>query len=261
MKHIHYFLKRINLYYRIRYSIFYRYYLKWKNPLLIDAENKELAFLSQLIQPGQLIYDIGANSGEYTNLYRRLRSKVIAVEPDKTNVKILRTRFGGSRDVTILEKAVSNKTGVEELYINGDGSGFNTMSEKWKLSLQDSSVNRWKIRFDFKKSYKIETITLDQIIAQYGVPFFIKIDVEGYEYNVLSSLNAKIELLNLEANLPEFIEETILIIEHLLKIDGGYKFNIDDQYNFVFDTWKNGNDFSKFVRDTERRYLDIWVKA
>ncbi|MFK7772103.1 MAG: FkbM family methyltransferase [Saprospiraceae bacterium] len=71
----------------------------------------------------------------------------------------------------------------------------------------------------------MELTTLDQIIEQEGVPAFIKIDVEGYELEVIQGLNARIPLLSFEANFPEFKEETFLILERLVEIDEGCKFN------------------------------------
>ena len=99
------------------------------------------------------------------------------------------------------------------------------------------------------------------MISIYGKPFFIKIDVEGYEYNVIKTLNERIQFLNIEANLPEFLDETLRSIQHLMSIWNNYEFNISTDYKFDFDVWQNGSDFCEFIRGTDRRYLDIWVRA
>ena len=256
-----YIKSNFRYWYHIRYSRFYLTYLRLKNRSLAIHEQKEYRFISQLIPKDQLVYDIGANTGEYTNLYLKLSSKVIAIEPDPKNLQILKVRFGQNRKVTTLASAVSDVKGVSELYINEDGSCFNTMSEKWKDSLLDPSSNRWHAKYDFSKSYQIQTITLNEVITQYGLPFFIKVDVEGYEYKVISTLTKKVALINFEANLPEFLEETILIVDHLNKIYTNYKFNFCEDYTFHFGEWKNYTEFKKFVTEANHRYLDIWVQA
>jgi len=261
MKIIKEILIKIGLYYRLRYSNIYQYYIYKKTPSIAINEQKEISFLTKLLPPNKLVFDIGANNGDFTSMYLKLGSTVVAVEPDKTNIQILKARFGGNQNVILLGKAVSNEIGTEELFINGDGSGFNTMSEKWKSSLQDPEINRWRGTYNFIKSYRIQTTTVDDMISIYGSPFFIKIDVEGYEHKVITSLTKKINLINFEANLPEFHEETILCVKHLAGIYDEYKFNICDERNFVFDVWKNHMDFCEYVKATTRRYLDIWVTA
>ena len=225
------------------------------------VEDKEADFLRLMVPERSLIFDIGANKGDYTNYYLRLGAHVISVEPDQENVAVLKSRFFWNKRVCIVNKAISDKKGEDQIFILKSGSGLNTMSRKWVESLQDPSINRWHKEHVFENSYTIQTTTLSDLISVYGKPFFIKVDVEGYEYNVIKTLNEKIQLLNLEANLPEFLEETILSIQHLIGVWSDYEFNICNNCKFVFEVWKNGQDFCDLIRSTEGRYLDIWVRG
>jgi hypothetical protein len=59
--------------------------------------------------------------------------------------------------------------------------------------------------------------TLDRLIEQYGTPSFIKIDVEGFEYQVVKGLTQPVKTLSLEFT-PEFIESTFKCIDHLQRL-------------------------------------------
>ena len=56
--------------------------------------------------------------------------------------------------------------------------------------------------------------TLDSLVSQYGVPSFIKIDVEGYEHEVIKGLSTPVKMICFEFT-PEFIESTFNSIHHL----------------------------------------------
>jgi FkbM family methyltransferase len=81
---------------------------------------------------GDLIFDIGANNGFKTDIFLRLGARVVAVEPDKSNQIVLADKFLKYRmikkPVSIVAKAVSNKTGRETLWINEPGSAKNTLN-------------------------------------------------------------------------------------------------------------------------------------
>jgi hypothetical protein len=66
---------------------------------------------------------------------------------------------------------------------------------------------------------------LDQLIEEYGVPNFCKIDVEGYEQKVLNGLSQPIKIISFEFTpTREFIKLTINTVEHLASI-GRVEFN------------------------------------
>ena len=53
-----------------------------RQPRAWNAWRKRRRFLSQFVQRGDLVYDIGANQGEYTVTFRQLGCNVVAVEPN-----------------------------------------------------------------------------------------------------------------------------------------------------------------------------------
>jgi FkbM family methyltransferase len=63
----------------------------------------------------------------------------------------------------------------------------NTLTTKWVAALQRDS-KRFGHSLEFGKQLQIRTTTLDQLFRDYGVPFFVKIDVEGHELSVLLGL-------------------------------------------------------------------------
>jgi hypothetical protein len=59
--------------------------------------------------------------------------------------------------------------------------------------------------------------TLDKLIEQFGIPSFIKIDVEGFEYEVIKGLSKPVKALSLEFT-PEIIESTYKCINYLQQL-------------------------------------------
>ena len=76
------------------------------------------------------------------------------------------------------------------MWIDGPGSAVNTISRKWADDLKEhkESFKYGHCGLEFSRSVSVETTTLEQLIKSYGMPFFIKIDVEGHELSVLRGL-------------------------------------------------------------------------
>ncbi|HEY9503124.1 MAG TPA: FkbM family methyltransferase, partial [Pyrinomonadaceae bacterium] len=105
--------------------------------------------------------------------------------------KSLRQRFLKSRvrpkRVDVEGKAVSDAIATKTMWIDAPGSAKNTLSPKWVATLR-SDQKRFGQCFEFASEKQVETITLEKLIATHGIPFFIKIDVEGHEPSVLRGL-------------------------------------------------------------------------
>ena len=206
-----------------------------------------------------MVFDIGANQGNKTFLFNRLGSRVIAVEPDNFNYQLLLKRFQSNTKVTVLHSAVSDKIGKADFFQNEPGSAFNTLSKKWKDSLEDQTVNRWHTSTMFNNVIEVQTITLDHLINKYGKPGYIKIDVEGHELACIKGLTEKISVISFEANLPEFKNETLQIIEYLKNIATDIKFNymVNDE-NFELPAHISADEFYDFIQATNLKYMDVF---
>ena len=114
-------LKRVGLYQRLKSSYVYDLYWGFANQRLLDNRAKEVEFYRKTLlefRNGNIIFDIGANEGYKTDIFLRLGAKVVAVEPDEHNQRILKQNFLTyrlfKRPVTIIGKAISDRNG------NGD---------------------------------------------------------------------------------------------------------------------------------------------
>lgn len=78
-------------------------------------------------------------------------------------------------------------------------------------------------------------------------------------------MSYRINLISLEANLPEFREETINSVSHLFEIENKALFNyvLNDTKNFQLDTWLDYRGVINFLKTTNLRYvryMEIYCK-
>lgn len=208
----------------------------------------------------KLAFDIGANKGNKIAALLGLGFTVIALEPEKNSLNTLRFRFGKNKNVTIIDKGVSDQTGSTKIFISEPRSGLNTMSSKWVGVLNDPSANRWGKKVVYKDAYDVELTTLDDLVAKYGMPYFIKIDVEGYEHKVLKGLNQVPAFISFETNLPEFLVETKECITHLISLSTKAVFNYSLSEKLTSDKWLSGKEMLDKINDPAIRYMEIVCK-
>lgn len=207
---------------RLRNSALCDLYRQQFNAQYLADRAAQLAFYQRLILPGDLVFDIGANVGDKTDVFLRLGAKVVAVDPDEANLVTLANRFHRYRlrpyPVQIVGTAVSEDCTPKEFRIHTPGSALNTLSAKWADTLQETA------RYGavaFEGSRMVPCTTLDALIQHYGQPAYIKIDVEGHEAGVLKGLSRPVRLLSFEVNLPEFRSEGLACIQRLANLASG----------------------------------------
>lgn len=259
-------LHQIGLYESVRWSRLYLCYIALR-PAVSKRQRNEQIFLSPFISPNSLYFDVGANVGAVTETFLKLKAKkVISIECDPKNIRILKCRYHGNRKVEIVGKAVSDVNLTQSFYQVEEGSAYNTLSTKWKTILEDKQLNRLREAFQFTNECKVETVTLDSLIQQYGIPDCIKVDVEGYELNVFKGLHYQIPLIWFEANLPEFRGETIECIRQLQHVNPQAVFNytvrdLDDEgAQFFFGDWVYHQAAIEAISETQARYMQVFCK-
>lgn len=153
----------------------------------------ETEFVAGLIQKGDVVLDLGANIGYYTLIFARLvgeEGKVFAFEPDPDNFALLTKNVtaNGYRNVTPVQKAVSNETRKVRLYLCEDNKADH------RIYASDQG----------RESIEIEAIRLDDYFEDYeGKIDFIKIDVQGAEGGALEGMQC---LLRRNENLKMITE-------------------------------------------------------
>jgi FkbM family methyltransferase len=263
------FLRRVGLYQRLKSSFVYDFYWAFANQQLLEERAKEIEFYKNTLQgfrKGNLIFDIGANQGYKTDIFLRLGARVVAVDPDEENQESLRQRFVKYRlrpkKINIEDKAVSDVIATKSMWIDAPGSAKNTLSPKWVATLR-TDQKRFGQRFDFASKKQVETVTLEKLIAIHGIPFFIKIDVEGHEPSVLRGLNRPVPYLSFEVNLPEFQAEGLECINILREIaaDGQFNYTVDCQHGLVFEQWLPQREFTRVFEQCEEASVEVFWRT
>jgi FkbM family methyltransferase len=185
---------------------------------LIVAGSREPEFMWILREEavGKLGIDLGANLGYTTLNMSRGMQEIVAIEPDKRTRNLLKMNVrenGLAGKIRICSFAVSDKSGSQSIYY----------TDKPNLTmLCEPSLDKRKL---YSKG-KIKTKTLDQLGF---IPDFIKMDIEGFEVEVLrggmntlsSSPNCKL-LIEVHPGLYTVERDFSIVLRDLIKL--GYKF-------------------------------------
>ena len=132
-----------------------------------------------------LLFDIGANKGKYTEANETKYDKVVMVEANPELAFELANKFKNNKKVQIVNQAVSDQPGDVTFYINEDENTISTVDTEWVEKSRFSDVcKRWR-------PIQVSAISIDELAEQFGKPSYIKIDVEGYELNVLKSMKKR----------------------------------------------------------------------
>jgi FkbM family methyltransferase len=187
------------------------------NPL---HQSRLRRFYSQFVQPGALCFDIGAHLGDRSRVFLDLGARVIAVEPQHQCVDYLHKRLGGDQRFTVIPEAVGSKPGRANLHINRMNPAISSLaSNGWRAAMAEAALlpERWD------RPLEVKVTTLDRLVAEYGLPSFCKIDVEGSEALVLAGLSSPLPALSFEF-ISLGIADALSCLQRLASL-GRYRFN------------------------------------
>ncbi|MCB9508709.1 MAG: FkbM family methyltransferase [Deferribacteres bacterium] len=223
-------------------------------------DQKLLEFYSQFIKPGDLAFDVGANVGNRIKVFLKLGARVIAVEPQAYCIKFLQRKYGSHPDVTLLPKALGKAVGKAEMLISSAHT-ISSLSEDWVNAVQQSG------RFPsaaWNKKQTVEIITLDQLVSDFGRPAFVKIDVEGYESQVISGLSKPIPALSLEFT-PEYLQSVLESLDYLASFSEiKCNYYLGETMEMQLDTWVGPVKMKEILKEYSSDYSvfgDVYIKS
>lgn len=193
----------------------------WKN---FRKRQKARWLYSRWIHQQTLCFDIGANHGDRTDIYLHLGGRVVAVEPHQECYSTLSFKYESNSRVTVLPFAVGEHSRVAEMSV-GNIDKISTLSSEFRDFYSQYSF----ILYD--KRQLVQVITLDMLIEAHGLPYFCKLDIEGYELKALQGLTQAIPVIEFEFNAP-FKENAIQCVQ-LINQRGNYKFNLSTYENYT----------------------------
>ncbi len=216
-------------------------------------------FYAKFIAPGSLCFDVGANFGNRVKIFLDLQARVVAVEPQDACIAALRAAYGGNPRFSIVPKAIGASEGEAELLIS-DADTLSSLNPSWVEAVTQSG--RFA-QFKWDRKQVVALTTLDALIEQHGMPSFIKIDVEGYEYEVVRSLSQPVEALSFEF-VPEVIEQAFKCIEHLQRLgDIRLNYAAGEKMEWALPQWVSPDEMVRAlsaVRDDLTLFGDVYVR-
>ncbi len=202
---------------------------------------------SRFVRPKDLCFDIGANIGKRSLAMLECGGKVVAVEPQPHCVWILNENYSQwvnrfwlrEQNFVCVSKVAGPKAGTATLYVS---------ERHWLSSLQPEWIGKVIPGGSWSSWITVEMVTLDELIAEFGVPRFCKIDVEGSELEVLRGLSQPIPCISFEYH-SDMIDECAEVLEYVAGL-GVYRFNLSSKESGVLT-------LGEWIgRDEFRRYLD-----
>ena len=215
-------------------------------------------FYGAFVGEGDLVFDVGANVGRYSEIFADLGAKVIAVEPSPRCGEEL-ARLAKVRAIHLETCAAGDTPGRLNLRICED-SALSTVTEEWYKEASRSEAHKGT---QWLESLEVDVVTLDQLAERYGIPAFVKIDAEGYDDHVLRGMSFQPRALSFEYN--RYLPKVAARCLETPVLSSGYEFNFSRglEMELISENWMGGEElrenFTDFVGSEE--YGDVFARS
>ena len=196
----------------------------------------EYKYLLKQLKDCNTVIDIGANKGQFSLIANDIfiEPKIIAFEPLKTAAKKYNKLFHKNKNVTLYNNAVGKREKKVNINVSKreDSSSILNIGKKQSLIFPGTEISH-KEKITISPLNKF--IVSDDLIS----PVFVKIDVQGYELEVLKGCNNFFEYFDyifVECSFIELYEGQALaheVIEYLKK----HSFKFEGIYNIFYDKY------------------------
>jgi FkbM family methyltransferase len=230
------------------YRLARRAYQQVLNRSYVRKRSAAESLFRPFVRPGSLVFDVGAAQGEMTDLFLGLRANVIAVEANPTLAEMVRRRYPKA---IVEEAAAGPRLGTTTMWIGHDPK-HSTVSPTW---MNQHASDRWA------QSIEVPIVTLDSLIQRHGLPTFVKIDVEGYEDEVLRGLSHDVDGVAFEFQCTD-----LAVARGCLERLSGYEFNYSLAERRVLESaqWLSAAEVFKAIRRYEHvewaQYGDVYAR-
>lgn len=216
-------------------------------------------FYAQFIRTGDLCFDVGAHVGSRLSVWSRLGARVVGVEPQPQCMRWLERWYGHDRSLILVEEAVGATPGRGTLLVSQRTPTVTTLSQDWIEAVR-RTPSFARVRWD--ERFPVTMTTLDDLIGRYGKPAFCKIDVEGYELDVLRGLSRPIPALSFEYVVAAK-DAALACVERLEQL-GEYEYNWSpgESHRLQAETWLSAEEMLTYLRSlsTEEGSGDVYAR-
>jgi len=190
-----------------------------------------------------LIVDVGMHKGEDTEFYLRKGFNVVAIEANKELCDFVASKlkkYISDGKLTIINAAIVKVAGQTNFYINNVVTEWGTTQKAWTERNDKMGTTSRKVT--------VKGITFEEVIRSFGMPYFLKIDIEGddhlclYALKLFSDKPSYISIESVKTSWKELLEEF-----NLLKSLGYDRYKVVNQYKVPKQKCKNPPAEGKFV--------------
>lgn len=218
-------------------------------------EREELReFYAPMLQSMRLIFDIGANKGNFTAVFASFGARVVAVEPNPDCVRHIERSYP---DVEVIQAVAGPKDGLAEVNLSDARDDMSSVSGEWT-----AAQRRWRGHL-WNRKLVVPMLRLDTLIEHYGIPDYIKIDVEGAEEGVLLGLSFCPRLLSFEFTF-EFLEVAFRCLAKPMFDGASLNFTLSESRDFwIKGEWTDAESIKAMLPKASalgHYYGDIFVR-